>query len=109
LFLVGILKVDDENSRIRRWIHSSEARIRGSVPKCHGSATLVASIHTRKYSSQRRLFSRYQYPIELSVIKDILKAAKMFVKYLRFRNTGPYLSTVKQRQADGVENMSKNL
>jgi hypothetical protein len=37
------LKVNDENSRIR--IHSSEAPIRrsGSVPKCHGSTTLVAS------------------------------------------------------------------
>jgi hypothetical protein len=35
--LVGILKVKDENSRIR--IHWSEARTRGSrsVPKCHGS------------------------------------------------------------------------
>ncbi len=42
LFLIGILKVNDENSRIR--IHQSEAWIRGSgagsTPKCHGSATL---------------------------------------------------------------------
>jgi hypothetical protein len=41
-FFVGILKVNDENSRIR--IHQSETWIRGSgsgsTPKCHGSATL---------------------------------------------------------------------
>jgi hypothetical protein len=30
-FFVGVLKVQDENSMIR---------IRGSVPKCHGSTTL---------------------------------------------------------------------
>jgi hypothetical protein len=45
LFFVGILKVNDENRRIR--IHWSEAWIRGSAsgsrstPKCHGSATLL--------------------------------------------------------------------
>jgi hypothetical protein len=41
----GILKVNDENSRIRIRIriHLSEAWIRGSrsTPKCHGSATLL--------------------------------------------------------------------
>ncbi len=44
-FFVGVLKVNDENSRIRIRIHLSEAWIRGSgsgfTPKCHGSATLV--------------------------------------------------------------------
>jgi hypothetical protein len=43
-FLVGILKVTDENSRIwsRIRIRKSDVRILGpgSVPKCHGSATL---------------------------------------------------------------------
>jgi hypothetical protein len=41
IVFVGVLKVNDENSRIR--IHWSEARIRGSgsVPKCHGSTTLL--------------------------------------------------------------------
>jgi hypothetical protein len=48
-FFVGILKVNDENGRIRIWIslrkqiHYSEAWIRGSgsgsTPKCHGYAT----------------------------------------------------------------------
>jgi hypothetical protein len=39
---VSILKVTDEKSRIRIRIRLSEVRIRGSgsVPKCHGSATL---------------------------------------------------------------------
>jgi hypothetical protein len=51
LFFGSILKVSDENSRIRIriririgiWIHLSEPWIRGSgsIPKCHGSATLV--------------------------------------------------------------------
>jgi hypothetical protein len=44
LFFVGILKVNDENRRIRIRIriHHSEAWIRGSgsTQKCHGSATL---------------------------------------------------------------------
>jgi hypothetical protein len=42
-FFVGILKVSDENRRIRIRIHLSEAWIpgSGSTPKCHGSATLV--------------------------------------------------------------------
>ena len=37
----SLLNVNDENSRIR--IHLSEAWIResGSIPKCHGSATLL--------------------------------------------------------------------
>ncbi len=41
LFVVGVLKVNDENSRIPIRIHLSEAWIRGSgsVLKCHGSAT----------------------------------------------------------------------
>ncbi len=47
LFVVAILKVIDENSRIRGRIRirirQSEVRIHisGSVPKCHGSATLI--------------------------------------------------------------------
>ncbi len=51
-FFAGILRVNDENSRIRIRvrirIHLSEAWIHGSVsgstPKCHGSATLVKSV-----------------------------------------------------------------
>jgi hypothetical protein len=41
-FFVGILKVNDEKSRIRIRIHYSESWIRGSgsTPKCHGSGTL---------------------------------------------------------------------
>jgi hypothetical protein len=41
-FFVGVLKVNDENGRIRIRIHLSEAWIRGSgsTPKCHGSAKL---------------------------------------------------------------------
>jgi hypothetical protein len=45
---VGVLKVNDENSRIRIRINLSEARISGSgsgcTPKCHGSATLVVTL-----------------------------------------------------------------
>jgi hypothetical protein len=43
-FFVGVLKVNDEKSRIRSRIHLSEARLcgSGSVPKCHGSAALAA-------------------------------------------------------------------
>jgi hypothetical protein len=42
-FFVGILKVYDENRRIRIRIHKSDAWIRGSgsTPKSHGSGTLV--------------------------------------------------------------------
>jgi hypothetical protein len=47
LFFVSILKVYDENSKIR--IHSSDAWIRGSgsgfTPKCHGSGTLGLRNH----------------------------------------------------------------
>ena len=54
LFFAGILKVKDENSRIRIRIHLSEAWIRGSgsTPKYHGSPTLA-------YSKQK---SGYTYP-----------------------------------------------
>jgi hypothetical protein len=44
---VGVMKVNEENSRIR--IHKSEAWIRGSgfgsgsTPKCHGFTTLLKS------------------------------------------------------------------
>ena len=47
MFFVDILKVKEKNSSIRSRIqsHWSEARIRGSesgsIPKCHGSTTLV--------------------------------------------------------------------
>jgi hypothetical protein len=43
LFFVGVLKVNDENSRILIQIHLSEAWIpgSGSTPKCHGSVTLL--------------------------------------------------------------------
>ncbi len=42
MVFVGVLKVKDENSRIRIRIYWSEAQIRGSgpVPKFHGSTTL---------------------------------------------------------------------
>jgi hypothetical protein len=42
-FFVDILKVSNENRRIR--IHQLEAWIRGSgsTPKCHGSGTLLTS------------------------------------------------------------------
>ncbi len=45
-FLVGVLKVKDENSKIRIRIHWSKARIRGSgsVQKCQGSTTLNLSV-----------------------------------------------------------------
>ncbi len=44
-FFVGVLKVNDENSRIRihlseTWIHGSGSGS-GSIPKCHGSARLL--------------------------------------------------------------------
>jgi hypothetical protein len=35
-FLVGVLKVNDENSRIRIRICWLQVPIRGRVPKCHG-------------------------------------------------------------------------
>jgi hypothetical protein len=47
IFLAAILKVTDENCRIRSRIRSriqirySEEQIRGYGPKCHGSATLL--------------------------------------------------------------------
>jgi hypothetical protein len=46
MVFVGLLNVNDVIIRIRIRIHSSEARIRGSesVPKCHGSATLVSGL-----------------------------------------------------------------
>jgi hypothetical protein len=42
IIVIGILKVNDENIRIR--IHFLKARIpgSGSVPKYHGSATLLS-------------------------------------------------------------------
>jgi hypothetical protein len=50
IVFVGVLKVNDENSRIRFRIHKSEAWIRGSrsgsTPKCHGSATLIKRKNT---------------------------------------------------------------
>ncbi len=53
-FFAAILKVNDENSRIR--IHQSEAWNRGSgsgsTPKCHGSGTLLKSL----YKYEKRLF-----------------------------------------------------
>ncbi len=51
LVFVGILKVNDENSRIR--IHCSEAWIRrsGSVPNFHDSATLLRIMELENYVS----------------------------------------------------------
>jgi hypothetical protein len=47
IFLVAILKVTDENSKIR--IQSSEVRIRGSgsIPKCQGSEYWPAGFETK--------------------------------------------------------------
>jgi hypothetical protein len=57
LVFAGILKVNDENSRIR--IQYSEAWIRGSgsgsTPKCHGSATLAQGLLAR-HSAQPRVY-----------------------------------------------------
>jgi hypothetical protein len=52
---VGVLKVKDENSRIRSriWIHWSEARIR-SVPKCEGS-TILVHCHMRRIGDKNTL------------------------------------------------------
>jgi hypothetical protein len=45
LFLVAILKATNEKSRIRIQICNSVVRVSGygseSVPKCHGSTTLI--------------------------------------------------------------------
>jgi hypothetical protein len=47
IIFVGVLKVSDENRRIRIWIHQLQTWIRGagsgSTPNCHGSGTLVLS------------------------------------------------------------------
>ncbi len=57
LVFVGILKVIEENSRIR--IHWSEAWIRGSrsgsTPKCHGSATLLSAYSENMRKETKRL------------------------------------------------------
>jgi hypothetical protein len=42
-FFIGVLKVNDENSRIRIRIHESEA-------KCHGSATLMSTVQLAKFA-----------------------------------------------------------
>jgi hypothetical protein len=60
LFFVGVLKVNDENSRIRIRIYYSEAWIRGSgsTPKCHGSGTLTCKgkkLILRSYSKKSLL------------------------------------------------------
>ncbi len=59
-FFAGILKVSDENSRIR--IGSSSQR-RGSgsesTPKCHGSATMVFSLCYGREKCSGRAFSRF--------------------------------------------------
>jgi hypothetical protein len=46
IVFVSVLKVIDEKSRIRIKIRESQVRIResGSVPKSHGSGTLVKTI-----------------------------------------------------------------
>ncbi len=66
-FFVSVLKVNDENTRIRIriWIriHQSDAWIRGSgsgsTPKQHGSATLVSSVieHT-EHTMQLKWYGR---------------------------------------------------
>ncbi len=52
LFFGGILSATDEKSRIRIWICKSgtDPRIQfGSVPKCHGSTTLVNDYSPRHH------------------------------------------------------------
>jgi hypothetical protein len=51
---VGLLKINDDNSRIRIRIriHWSEAWIRGSKPKCHGSGTLLHTISSHMLQCQ---------------------------------------------------------
>jgi hypothetical protein len=43
LYVVGVLKVNDENSKIRKLVIGMDPRFRiiGSTPKCHGSETLT--------------------------------------------------------------------
>jgi hypothetical protein len=62
-FFAGILKVNDENSRIR--IHLSEAWIRGSgsTPKCHGSGTLLQIISNIRILITGRMFVVFTVPV----------------------------------------------
>ncbi len=66
-FFVGVLKVNDEKSRIRIRIHQSEAWIRGSgsMPICHGSATLISRpcrrVDAEVYFISAQLNSQVQY------------------------------------------------
>jgi hypothetical protein len=48
LFLLASWKPPDENSRIRIRIHKSVIRI-GSVPKCHGSTTLLTGLVVKEW------------------------------------------------------------
>jgi hypothetical protein len=51
LFLLASWKPPDENSRIRIRIHKSVIRIcgTGSVPKCHGSTTLLTGLVVKEW------------------------------------------------------------
>jgi hypothetical protein len=60
----GFLKAKDENIRIR--IHCSEARIPGSVSKCHGSTTLLAgSLYTVNRTSSLDLTWVYIFMLKV--------------------------------------------
>ncbi len=88
LFFVGILKVNDENSRIR--IHYSEAWIRGSrsgsAPKCHGSATLSRTVPmflTSLVDPEKTNRWRIQKETHLTVIQGV-RTRKLSVAGSRF-------------------------
>jgi hypothetical protein len=56
-FLVGVLEVNDENSRIQIRIYKSEAWIRGSgsEPKCHGFVTLPPPPPPKKKTEEKEM------------------------------------------------------
>ncbi len=73
MFLVGVLKVKDENSRIRSLrIHWSEGRIRrsesGSIPKCYIFEVL-----------KKKNWANFQRKIELFIQKIVTKLSKTWV------------------------------
>ncbi len=73
-FFGGVFKVNDKNSRIlSRRIHWSEARIRlsGSVPKCHGSATLEETDFSALLESQGRGERRGSFRKDMTPISEM--------------------------------------
>jgi hypothetical protein len=74
-FFVGILKVNDENRRIR--IHKAEAWIRGSgsgsTPKCHGSGTPVSGTYNGVIELEAKLDKKVTAFLDLKVPKTTTK------------------------------------